>query len=511
MTDIDRLMKKKKLTGAEIGKIMVKEMTNNYNQYIENPGVKPTGIITIAQREALVDSIDTEKDLKDYQNYRLAVEYFNVENPLLSMYIEQIHKDFLMLSKELNDFITAEERYAQLYYYPRIMTQKQYNEIRKKNLTEYLKESLSAEELFFTAVNKEIAKYRKGKHTELKKLFNKAEETPLQNKRIQAEYWKKRGSFKVLGKYIDYDFKPDESFEIIIEQLSLCLKEAIKDRKKELGLIPSSAPEDTTAWDVLEYAEGFYSSYKNDTTELFSEFIADYPKIYKEIMKRLREIPLLKDIPEGNNNEFFNEDLYPMLGIYENNILGYKDSFFNNIITADGTPGVAILQPDPVKGEYTKTFGDLFRFNLAEHFIKAHKKTLIENLFTYTWNIKKVIAIRKTVEIVADFIGIPEAAIGPDYDPVFIDRINLLLLNATVILKDLKRWEGFDGEMPVEEIREALKSTFTEIKEEDLELDPKNVELAKSLMNWDYLRGRMDEITDIIQGDNRALDMARGK
>ena len=72
---LNNLLKKGKLTGEEVGQLMIKDMIHMFNQVKENPEIlnndkeiKP--LLTQAQKDSLVNGLDSNKDIRDYNNYR---------------------------------------------------------------------------------------------------------------------------------------------------------------------------------------------------------------------------------------------------------------------------------------------------------------------------------------------------------------------------------------------------------------------------------------------------------
>jgi len=72
---------------------------------------------------------------------------------------------------------------------PRIVTQKQYDEMKKADFEEKMTWSYSVERLILYTINYFFEQYENGKKTPFNKYFTDTKKQPITNPRIKANYW----------------------------------------------------------------------------------------------------------------------------------------------------------------------------------------------------------------------------------------------------------------------------------------------------------------------------------
>ena len=110
---IQSLINKKKLTGVDVGKLMILDMLAEWEAANKDPNFTEfndyTGIFTQAEREAMVAQLTGEKNIRDYNTYR------EIHNALLkfpmrfSMYKETMENCFWRVFVFLDKAMGAEE------------------------------------------------------------------------------------------------------------------------------------------------------------------------------------------------------------------------------------------------------------------------------------------------------------------------------------------------------------------------------------------------------------------
>ena len=116
---LSKLLKKKKLTGEEVGKIILLDLVNRYTD-------KPT--LTQAERDAYVDALVVNKDIRAYNDYlqvyrfitTMVVDYESQERAYHAIRQEFIH--------HMLRYSDAESNYFKLSLHPRILTRRDYEQ-----------------------------------------------------------------------------------------------------------------------------------------------------------------------------------------------------------------------------------------------------------------------------------------------------------------------------------------------------------------------------------------------
>jgi hypothetical protein len=140
---LNNLLKKGKLTGEEVGQLMIKDMIHMFNQVKENPEIlnndkeiKP--LLTQAQKDSLVNGLDSNKDIRDYNNYRDLYNFLTDGSLRLDLYQSEIQISIWRLTHLLSLWQNAENEYNFSRFSPTIMTQSQYKEAKDNAIKDLL-------------------------------------------------------------------------------------------------------------------------------------------------------------------------------------------------------------------------------------------------------------------------------------------------------------------------------------------------------------------------------------
>nr|CRY94005.1 hypothetical protein [uncultured prokaryote] len=132
MADIERILKKKKWTGRELGILEVTNMALIFRQNLEGEkAIKP-----IIDRPTLSDMVNTLVDLQQrqiYMGYISIHEWISFHYSSAQSHMQQAQFQMHILTVYINDAKFAEDIYIYTEQLPAIMTQKQYNEYNKKD------------------------------------------------------------------------------------------------------------------------------------------------------------------------------------------------------------------------------------------------------------------------------------------------------------------------------------------------------------------------------------------
>ena len=164
---LSKLLKKKKLTGKEVGKIVLLEMVN------EHLG-KPT--LTPQERDAYVDALVENKDIRAYNDYLSIYRYLGA----LTIDYESTNRAFAVSALELirliNEIKSAEQVYFSLVVQPRILTKRDY-EIALQEARDRIKRyTWGVIDIIQNEIKEHLRLYEDGAETPYKNLFDDAKE-----------------------------------------------------------------------------------------------------------------------------------------------------------------------------------------------------------------------------------------------------------------------------------------------------------------------------------------------
>ena len=183
-TNIKNLLKKGKLTGHEVGQLMIKDLAKSYKNILENKGDE--GLLTFEDKTLLVDGLKKSEDIKRYNEFRHVHEFLITAPILFSLYEKTASNAFWKTYHLLRETQQAENEYTQeKHHTPRIVTQKQYDDLKQADFNKKIGWSYSVENLLLYSVNYYFDQYKAGKKTPFDKYFTASKEQPITNPRIK--------------------------------------------------------------------------------------------------------------------------------------------------------------------------------------------------------------------------------------------------------------------------------------------------------------------------------------
>ena len=424
--EIQKLINKKKLTGVEVGKLMIKDMIVSLEAATKDPNFTELGdypgLFTQAEREAMVAQLTGEKNIRDYNTYR------EVHNALLklpmrfSMHKGSMESYFWRFFLFLDKLTQTEEENSQRRNNPVIMTQKQYDDLLKQAHDEAITTTDSIEGVFFNVLDFYLSMYKEGKRTPHNKHFTAAKKRKITNPRIRENYWEPGEN----GHYVTPEGKTkndmtEEEWEAEIVRWNDG-KEAEIDRDPSLDPLKwiddgTAAPDTATMFDVLEYAGGFYSWAENENEAYFAEFAADFPGLYKDLLHEITHQKGLEFLT--GRTDFFNMDLIPWQALYDNNLYNYRKMIDNiEAVCYTGNNGIAILHPDHLppsfrdtideKGYYVPAPSLMYKNYKIETFQDLYGEGILLLQKSIRGCLEECHATNEAVKLIAEAVGVPE-------------------------------------------------------------------------------------------------------
>ena len=283
---LSKLLKKKKLTGEEVGKIILLDLVNSYKG-------QPT--LTQAERDAYVDALVESKDIRAYNDYLQIYRFitgFAVDFESTERAYAVVRLEFMRHVMRLND---AEQNYFKLSLQPRILTRRDYEQALKE-----AKESVSSWTYsLYNLVEYELRQAIKS--------YNNKEKTPYK-------------------RYFDA-YKKEQANE--------------QDNDN-----PKKGKELTKLVMLDEYLE-IDNDAELETKGGMLFFKDDYPELLQAILENYSNLDGLEYLAKLPESEYLNEDLIDFQTAYKLDILGARDAYDDPLLTFKGRnldSGVAVIE-----------------------------------------------------------------------------------------------------------------------------------------------------------------------
>lgn len=523
--DIKTLLKKKVLTGDEVGRIMIADLVKSYSNLLESGNTNSEGLLTDVEKNYLVNSLTSQEDIKRYNEYRYVHDYI-CSTPMHYVIAKQNAEIyFWKLYTFLENTIRAECDAKRKLLEPHIVTQEKYDEMKQIDFKKKMKKNYSIEDLVIYTIAYFLRQYSSGKETPFNKHFSDAKEQPIENSRIKTNYFtanKFDKNTKAISKNITSE-KNINAFStmepITIEQIIATIqwqKEIDTQRQnieyEEENLID---PEDATLFDALGCIDEFYSSNETGNNQTFYEIEQDFPKLYKAIwnyLTKIKSLAFIKDVPK---DEFVTKkNLIPVKILYDNKFLDVKERLdvFDPSLYFDGyIGGIAIIQESGISypnhkinqnGEYVST-------NAQKYPLAIRKaETLVEHADIFTnWievikdRYKDMYAIHTFLVLTSEFCKVDGLEIL--IEPVNEECINIINFYLRKVSQDLCYKRTGKGSIPVNKLRLKLENIFKPIKISELQPTEKDILKARESMSFKTFQGHANSfIEDIIKRGN---------
>lgn len=294
---LSKLLKKKKLTGEEVGKIILLDLVNSYKG-------QPT--LTQAERDAYVDALVESKDIRAYNDYLQIYRFitgFAVDFESQERAYAVVRLEFMRHVMKLSD---AEQNYFRLALQPRILTRRDYEQALKE-----AKESVSS----WTYSLYNLVEYELRQAIES---YNNKEKTPY--KRYFDAYKKEQASKNAIEGYRATYYQSKDN--------------PTKDK-------------DLTKLVMLDKYLEIYNDAELETKGGMLFFKEDYPELLQAILENYSKLEGLEYLAKLPESEYLNEDLVDFQTAYKLDILDARNTYDDPLLTFKGsdlTSGVAVIE-----------------------------------------------------------------------------------------------------------------------------------------------------------------------
>ena len=277
LNTLSKLLKKKKLTGEEVGKIILLDLVNSYKG-------QPT--LTQAERDAYVDALVESKDIRAYNDYlqvyrfitTMVIDYESQERAYYA-----IRQEFMRHMLRYSD---AENNYFKTSLQPRILTRRDYEQALKE-----AKENVSS----WTYSLYSLVAYELRKNIEA---YNNKEKTPYK-------------------RYFDA-YKKEQANEQAIEAYQATYWQDKDNPKKDKEL---------TKLIMLDKYLEIYNDAELETKGGMLFFGDDYPELLQSILENYSKLEGLEYLANLTTDDHIREDLIDFQTAYKLDILGARDAY----------------------------------------------------------------------------------------------------------------------------------------------------------------------------------------
>lgn len=471
--DIIKLLKKKKLTGEEVGKILIYNTTNSYEQVLKNGSSE--NIISDEVLRKLVSSLPDKIEWDRFKLYDSINEWVVHNFSIASAYEQQAQLNLEKLLNNLNMVGVCESVRDFYYTLPEILTAKQYKKLVEAKKKELLNDenTINMIEVLREAITASVTEFNGNKRK------------------------------KSIGKAIYNITSKEEPTERIIKRY-----EGFFERGEKIDKI--------TKWDILgsdlfEYYKCFdYLEEGAEPTEWhlkdFQKFINDYPETFKILVAEIKKyFPEVENLPL---KDWFKEE-YQYKQLYEMNffniltqMLENQYFLFNGNYRASFN-GVAILEKENLKGyEGIKPLEDLlntFCFISLEQLAKGGKEAYGEiEYYKDLWAVLRrslyfLQGYNKALDIIIENYDIKDIEIFKSRYNWFENKVNGLnhMIDLRLSILESNVHENLNQR---EEKTKIYKKIFEKIDLEKLTTPKRNVKEATALIS----QGKISRATPLL-------------
>lgn len=497
MSKIDALLKKSKgkLTGDEVGRLMISDLIECYKHALTGGDVN-TGIFTDREKSELVSAVEGKENIARYNKYRYLNDFLT-RFPTLNALQEQTFENYYFrLYSLLKSAHTAENEYFFDKFRPLIVTEEHYKELVAQELEEKKSWTYTPERLFFDRLNAILADYKAGKRTGINAKIEATKSQPIKRERIKANYWASGEN----GHYETKDGKTEEQVNPVIWQELLSSNDLVY-------IDDTSAPESATAFDVLEYAEGFYYSEETDSTETLAEFKEDYPAIWAFVWKKLTACKALSFLEGLSYADYFKECI-SLEELAKANAFDYRHELnaFTGVYV-NGYSGLAVMKVGTINEE-TETLDRMPHYHfLAEHLLEGDTRDAIEYYIEVIKNsLIEIYSYNTAISIIKEKLDIDGLEIF--YGDIEQRKDMIAILNDLFEqFHDITRIGKVPNEKPTEELNAELRELLKPINIAELRPSKEIIARFKEEFTLDSLEGKgLAYTSEIAQAVRDALE-----
>lgn len=439
---IRTLLKKKKLTGEELGRILLIDLADT------QAGKPNLSQEEIANLHNYIDNPTDGKVFNDYidiQRYIIAFQMdYQIESRKLAVIYLQLHYHWTKVRD-------AEDAYYALATQPRILTRRDYEKLLSEARARVEDYSYSFTHLMLHEAETYTPKYKEGEVTPYDDIFKQ-----LEKQSIPAH---------MVEKY-----------------------QAIYKRDSDLE-----------QYNKFDYLHGWiyvYDSKETDDPNSPLEFIEDYPDFVQAVISKYSNLKGLERLAKMEEADYIRDDLIDFKTAYDLDILDAKELYDRPSLTlqngdgADLNSGVAVIEDanavfkQNIKdGTYYYKMPIGLSSSLSENILKDEKliNTIAQAHYKLKESLKRINGFSYGLERFIEITGVKELSI---FD---FSKGKITLKQIVSLYEDTEffiyRFGLLEEERPVEELKQEVVALFTpDFTEEDIAIQPHEQAKAEEII-----------------------------
>lgn len=325
---LDNLIKNKKLSGAEVGRLVLSNTINVYSRAL-NGEKEPKPLFSQARLDSMINRIEGSHDIQVYNRYIALGRWIEKEAVRATGYYYSFQSGIRGYMLGISASYTAEKYLADVNARPLVMTQEEYN----KTVNDLLKDFLSKDDLTLGELLEALLRER----------YNDFKEHP-----------RKKSSYKTIFKSLEETKAPN----LLLQHMNTIYEDDIMEEGDSLLEVFDYS----ITGDFFPYAFGIYV-----TEGVEEKFIAEEKELlltyYGELLQTaLDELNALIKQQTKLTADIFSLEVISRREAYKKDLLGYREKATDiALIDHDiSRKGVLIKARDPfLKGAFDKGLMDI--------------------------------------------------------------------------------------------------------------------------------------------------------
>lgn len=440
------LLKKKKLTGEELGKILLIDLAD-----------AQAGRPNLSQEELgnlrnYITSPEDGRIFNDYMDIQRYVIAFNLDH---QSEVKRMTITYLRLLHYWQRFTDAEQAYRLLDSQPRILTRRDYEKLLSEARARVEGYSYSFIALMLQEAETYTPKYEAGEITPYDDIFKQLKGQPIPAYMVE--------------KYQTI-YKDDNSLE------------------------------EHDKLDYLQHWIYVYDPAETDNPKSPLELVEDYPEFTQAVLTNFSKLKGLKHLGKMEETDYTRTDLIPFKTAYNLDILNAKKDYDKPVLMIKGVPlidGVAVIEDvdarrelNIINGTYYYKFNNALSMHLAENFLADEQlvNSVLEAKELLKASLKRLSGFGYALQKIKDITGVKELEIfniSKDNDTIQV--LHQLFKNIDFYIN---RYGLLENERPKEELKAEIKELFMlGFTEDDIAIQPHEAEEAAKLIASSSTKG----------------------
>ena len=439
---IRTLLKKKKLTGEELGRLLLIDLADT------QAGKPNLSQEEIANLHKYIDNPTDGKVFNDYTDIQRYIIAFQMDYQIESRKLAVIYLQFHNYWTKIKD---AEDAYYALATQPRVLTRRDYEKLLSEARARVESYSYSFIRLMLHEAETYTPKYKEGEVTPYDNIFKKLKEQPIPAHMVE--------------KY-----------------------KTIYNRDSDL--------EEYNKFDYLHGWIYVYDPAETDDPNSPLEIIEDYPDFVEAVTNRLSKFEGLEQLAKMQEADYIRDDLIDFRTAYDLDILGAKKSYDTPILTLDNgngsdlANGVAVIEDTGTvfnqnikDGTYYYEIGLGISSSLSENVLKDEEliNRIAQNHYQLKQSLKRINGFAYGLSKFIEITGVQDLSVF-DFSKgkIALDRVISLFEDIEFYIY---RYGLLEDERPVTELREEVKALLMpDFTEEDVAIQPHEQERVEEII-----------------------------